>query len=141
MYNENKNTTSKNFNNRVNLRIEYAIDSSNLLTFSFAFATFTANSKNNSAIINSTNNTQTSKQVGFNFSNDILYQHKFAKKGRTISFNLNTSGNFKNTNGTLFTYNQFETDSTITVDSIDQKSTLKTKSYTLGGNHHLIIFL
>ena len=143
VYNENKNTTSKNFNNRLNLRIEYAIDSSNLLTFTPSFTSQNynstsildaANSKNNTAIINSTNNTQTSKQVGFNFSNDILYQHKFAKKGRTISFNLNTSGNFKNTNGTLFTYNQFETDSTLTVDSIDQKSTLITKSYTVGGN-------
>jgi hypothetical protein len=143
VYNETKNVTSKNFNNRVNLRIEYAIDSSNQLTITPSFTAQNyissselnaSNSRNNESVISSTNNNHSSKQYGFNFSNDILYQHKFAKKGRTISFNLNTTGNFKNNNGTLFTYNQFETDSTIVVDSIDQKSSLNTKSYTVGGN-------
>ncbi|MFN8284101.1 MAG: TonB-dependent receptor [Chitinophagales bacterium] len=142
VYNETKNTTSKNFNNRLNLRIEYAIDSSNQLTFMPSFTSqnyisssvLSASNSTNERLISSTNNNQSTKQRGFNFSNDILYQHKFAKKGRTISLNLTTSGNFKNTNGTLFTYNEDDRDSIAVIDSIDQHSTLKTKSYTIGGN-------
>lgn len=143
VYDEEKNVTSKNFNNRLNLRIEYAIDSNNSLTFTPNFSTQNYNSssflnatntRNNEAVESATQNNQSTKQFGINFSNDLLYQHKFAKKGRTISFNLNTAANTKNSNGSLFTLNNYQTDTTIVIDSIDQKSSLKTRSYTVGGN-------
>ncbi len=143
VYNETKEVTSKNFNNRLNLKIEYAIDSSNALTITPSFSTQNyisnsilnaTNTRNNEAVESSTQNNQNSKQFGINFSNDILYQHKFKKKGRTISFNLNTAANTKNANGDLFTLNTSPTDSTVVTDSINQKSNLKTRSYTIGGN-------
>lgn len=143
VYDEAKDVTSKNFNNRLNLRIEYAIDSLNSLTFTPNFSTQNYNStsvlnanntRNNEAIESSTQNNQSTKQFGINFSNDILYQHKFANKGRTISFNLNTSTNTKNSNGNLYTLNNYQVDTIAKVDSIDQQSTLKTISYTIGGN-------
>ncbi|MFN8261349.1 MAG: TonB-dependent receptor [Chitinophagales bacterium] len=143
VYNEKKEVTAKNFNNRLNMRIEYAIDSSNSLIFSPSFSSqnynsssmlFAANTRNKETLENSTQNSLTSKQVGFNFSNDILYQHKFAKKGRTISFNLNTVLNTKKSNGSLFALNDYTLDTLNVVDSIDQRSVVKTRSYTLGGN-------
>ena len=143
IYNETKDVKSKNFNNRLNLKIEYAIDSSNSLTFTPAFSSQNyisssvlnaANTKNGSAVESTTQNNQTNKQFGLNFSNDILYQHKFAKKGRTISFNLTTAANIKNSNGNLYSYNNYTKDSVPANDSINQKSTLRIKSYTIGGN-------
>ncbi len=143
VYNENKDVVSKNFNNRFNMRIEYAIDSSNSIIFTPSFSTQNyissstldaENTRNNEAIESATKNNQSSKQFGINFSNDILYQHKFKRQGRTISTNLTTSANTKRTNGSLFTLNSFMTDTTLATDSIDQKSTLNTKSYTISGN-------
>lgn len=143
VYNETQNVTSKNFNNRVNVRIEYAIDSSNSITFTPSISTQNyasssildaTNTRNSEALESSTQNNQTSKQFGINFSNNILYQHKFEKKGRTISLNLNTTANTKKTNKDLFTYNTSLIDTTDNTDSIDQKSLLKTKTYTIGGS-------
>lgn len=143
VYNENKNIKSKNFNNRLNLKIEYAIDSSNSLTFTPVFSSQNyisssvlnaTNIRNNTTTESTTQNNQKVKQYGINFSNDILYQHKFAKKGRTISLNLTTAASVKNVNGNLFTLNNYQADSILTMDSINQKSVLKTKSYTIGGN-------
>jgi hypothetical protein len=143
VYSENKEITSKNFNNRLNLRLEYAIDSSNMLTFtpslniqnyvanSFLNATNTTKGENVESAIN---NNQYTKQLGVNFSNNILYQHKFSKKGRTISFNLNTSINTKKSTGSLLSYNNYSVDSTWINDSLNQKSKLNTIGYTVGGN-------
>ena len=143
VYNETKVITSKNFNNRLNLRIEYVIDSSNSLTITPSISSQNyisssilnaTNTRNNESIESATQNNQRSKQFGINFSNDILYQHKFNKKGRTISVNLTTAASTRRTNGNLFTYNNFQTDSIFVIDSIDQQSAYKTRSYTIAGN-------
>jgi hypothetical protein len=143
VYNETKDVNSKNFNNRLNLRIEYTIDSSNILTFTPSFSTQNyissselnaSNTRNNATIESATQNNINVKQYGINFSNDILYQHKFSKKGRTISFNLNSGASMRNTNAGLFTLNNYLTDTVSTTDTIDQKSKLRTLSYAVGGN-------
>lgn len=143
VYNETKDVTSKNFNNRLNLRVEYVIDSSNMLTFTPSLSTqnYIANSTLNAtntrfgeSVESATQNNQSVKQYGINFNNDILYQHKFSKKGRTISFDLNTAANTKKSNNNLFSYNNYQIDTIQVKDSIDQQSKLDTKSYTLGGN-------
>lgn len=143
IYKEDKDVESKNFNNRLNLRIEYAIDSSNILTFSpnLSIQNYNSNSLLNAtntrqgeSVESATQNSQQTKQIGINFSNDILYQHKFSKKGRTISLNLSTLANTKKSNGNLFTLNKYWADSLLVNDSINQKSMLNTRSYTVGGN-------
>lgn len=143
IYNQTQDITSKNFNNRLNVKVEYAIDSSNSLTFTPSLSTQNyisssflnaTNTKNREGITSATQNNQNIKQYGINFSNDILYQHKFAKKGRTISIDVLTSVNTKNANGSLFSYNKNQTDSTSITDSVNQKSLLETISYTIGGN-------
>lgn len=142
VYNESKNTNSKNFNNRLNLKIEYSIDSSNSIAFTPALTTqnyfsnseLSASNFENSISTLSTNNTISSKNRGVNFSNDILYMHKFAKNGRTISVNFTTSVNNKITNGNLLTFNTTWMDSINTADSIDQESELKITGYTFSGN-------
>lgn len=96
------NSASDNTNHRVNMRIEYQIDSSNQLIISPNLS-FQNNSSNRFSTISSflrdsslssEENTRTnSKTSGNNLSNNILYSHNFRKRGRTFSINLNTSYN------------------------------------------------
>lgn len=143
VYRENKNSESKNFNNRLNLRIEYVIDSSNTIIFTPTLSTqhnnttSTLDAVNTNAseiILSNTNNTLTAKQFGLNFSNDILYQHKFLKKGRTISVNLTTGFNSRNSRSNLYTLNNSFADSVIFADTIDQRARLNSRSYTISGS-------
>ena len=99
----NQHTTSrtKNFNHRVNLRFDYTFDSSNLLTvtpvLSFqknqSHTGITGNTFSSAmhSIYDTTANNTDAKANGYNIANNILFRHAFAKKGRTISFNLGTT--------------------------------------------------
>jgi hypothetical protein len=143
VYNENKSVESRNFNNRANFRIEYRIDSMNTLIFTPSLTTQHNNttslfdaltSRNNESTLSRTNTEQRNKQLGINFSNDILWQHKLKKQGRTISTNLTTSYNTRKSDGRLYTLNDFAADTLMVTDTIDQQSHLRTKSYTLSGS-------
>ncbi len=102
-YNQNTLSGSSNTNHRVNLRIEYKIDSSNQLIISPSLS-LQQNASNRTvetsfldattlALRNRTKNINASDRSGNNLSNSILYRHSFPKRGRTISVNLNTSSN------------------------------------------------
>lgn len=142
VYTENQNTLSKNFNNRMNMRIEYNIDSNNTIIFTPTFTTQYYNthsstiaaSNTTESILNSLNNQQSSKQKGYTFSNEVLYQHKLHKQGRTISMSLQTSANIKNTTGTLNSNSNYWQDTILTMDSLNQQSGLHAVNYTIGGS-------
>jgi hypothetical protein len=91
------------------MRIEYQIDSSNQIIFtpnlsfqdnrSVRYVGREAFFSETSPFTKRTNqNSTTSNRTGNNLNNTILYRHSFAKKGRTISVNVNTSFN-KRTGG------------------------------------------
>lgn len=98
VYQETNDNRNKNINNRLNFRFEYNIDSVNKLTLtpSLSFQ----NNKSNTELINSNsildqvvNTAKVLSNVGnsgYDFNNNALFQHKFAKKGRTFSINLTT---------------------------------------------------
>ena len=108
-YDENSISHSQNFNHRINMRLEYKIDSSNSLIFSPSL-NFQKNNSTNSYkaissyhegnIANESENTTTNNRSGYNLRNNILYRHHFAKRGRTLSLNLNTA--FNNNEGESF---------------------------------------
>jgi len=110
-YKEDQNSSNNNYNNRINLRMEYKIDSANQLIFSPSVgfqnnksqsvtdAVNTLESgKTLSDVLNSTNTTSN----GYNFSANLLYRHAFSKKGRSITLGItpglsdNTSGTYQN---------------------------------------------
>jgi hypothetical protein len=92
-----------NYNHRVNFRMEYRIDSNNTLiispNLSFQKNKSISNSLNQSnynfsdKLIAQVVNNLNSVNSGYNFNNNIVYRHAFAKRGRSISINLNTSIN------------------------------------------------
>src|SRR6185437_11780315 len=101
LYNETDNSETKNLNNRFNFRLEYDIDSSNAIIFTPNLSlqeNYATTGQMDSSITggvltsNSTNNIKTNNS-GYNFSGNLLYQHKFHKKGRTISLNVSSADN------------------------------------------------
>ena len=64
---------------------------------------------------------------GYNFRNDIIYRKKFKRKGRTLSFTLQTNLNESKGNGSLLSINQFfnPDGSRIKSDTLDQRNQTK----------------
>lgn len=135
------NTSSQdNSNHRLNLRLETNFDSSNYLLFrpSLSIQTNSRQTQlnNNSYLksaekLNDSNNNSGSDLMGYNFGSEILFNHKFAKKGRSYAIQLNAS--LSNNSGTSDLYAQnryFQTP--IFLDTLNQKADLTTKTWSLG---------
>lgn len=93
---------SRNYNHRLNLRLEYKMDSANtlIITPSLNFQNNRSVSNSMSASyrglddsLNTFNGGTSTERSGYNIRNNILYRHSFAKRGRTVSVNLSTSMN------------------------------------------------
>ncbi len=142
---QNGNSTTTNYNHRINLRMEYKIDSSNSL-FIIPSINF---QKNNSGSLStlqtlntvgdSANNSlanSTADRSSYNIRNNILFRHSFPKKGRTISFGLNTT--FTKNDGQSIvdaTYRFYDHFGVFTTDSIQNQFTdNRTNGHTIGGN-------
>ncbi len=104
------NTLTENTNHRINLRLEYKIDSFNSI-FIIPSINFQNNNSTSLAAlqnfygasdsVNTSLNRNTSDRQGYNIRNNIMYRHSFAKRGRTISLGFNTS--IAKNNGTSIT--------------------------------------
>lgn len=101
-YKENTLSDNKNYNNRVNFRLDYKIDSNNSILFTTNLNFQKNHSLNFVDGLNSGNDQKSISQTaydverdsrGYNFGNQLLYRHGFTKKGRSISLGLNTSFN------------------------------------------------
>lgn len=110
------NATTFNTNHRINMRLEYKIDSNNSIFFipSVSFQSNRADALGTSSnlyiqnypldsLLSNTANNR--KSNGFNIRNSLMYRRSFAKKGRTLAIGLNTTFNrnsSENTNNSLF---------------------------------------
>ncbi|MCW5923522.1 MAG: TonB-dependent receptor [Saprospiraceae bacterium] len=141
-YDEENTTESDNFNHRFNARLEYNIDSSNSLLmqpqFSFQDNSRTTNffGQNYFSIdnpLNITENNTRSDNAGYSFSNNLLYRHRFEKRGRTLSLNLGTSLNDRTGERRLFSQNQFF-NGIDTTQTLDQLTESENNGLTLSSN-------
>ena len=139
------NSNTKNNNHRINLRLEYKIDSNNTL-----FIIPSINLQNNktvslsslrttNAVGDSVNNSlanSTNDRNGYNIRNNIMYRHSFPKKGRTLSLGFNTT--FTKNDGESITdarYRFYDSLGVFTRDSLqNQFADNNTDGYTLGGS-------
>lgn len=140
VYHENSSSNAKNTNHRFNFRFEYDMDSSNSIIISPRLSvqqnkTTTTLAGNNvltdTIPVSYTNNNTSAENIGYNFSNNILYRHKFSKKGRTLSLNLNTQTNYRSTDGSLYALNGYNHKDTTTTD---QQYSLTSGGYTVSPN-------
>ncbi len=142
LYNESSSSSSKNYNHRINLRMEYTIDSSNsiILAPRLSFQDYSSSSftNGNNTIggnsISKTNNQSASSYNGLNFNNNILYRHKFNKPGRTFSINLNTEINTKDGNSSQLSANTFLKGISDSTWTLDQQGEINNKSTKISGS-------
>jgi hypothetical protein len=145
--NQLNNSKSMNFNHRFDMRLEYTIDSANSIVWSPRFSTqlndgnyksnqlqyYDIESPESQLYSNSGNN-----GLGYNYSSDLVFRHKFAKKGRTVSLGVNYSGNLNNSDGITqsLTIGQTRNQGLGVMDTVtmDQKSNSKTKGETISSN-------
>lgn len=133
-YREQSTSISDNSNHRINLRLEYNIDTSNSIIFSPRLSlqnnsgnsilnakTATTSDYIDSTLVNSSVNNNNYTASGYNFNSDLLYRHKFNKRGRTISLNLGATfsnrdkDNYVNTQSIYYLESQAQSN-----DSVNQ---------------------
>ncbi len=115
-YNEADQSNTNNYNHRANVRLEYTADSSNSLIFtpkiSYQQAGVTSSTigtsfYNPTDISTATDNTFNQATSGYDFNANLLWRHKFAKKGRTFSWNVGIDVNPKAATDTLHATNSY----------------------------------
>ncbi|MES2005209.1 MAG: outer membrane beta-barrel protein [Bacteroidota bacterium] len=128
--NRTSSSNRNNENNRINLNIEDRFDSSNSFVFrpniSFqhttpvsASYTITTGGTNGKLINRSENNTN-GVNSGYNINGtNLQFRHRFKKKGRTISLDVNVSANTNNGEGFNYAINDFYTPF-VKTDTINQ---------------------
>ena len=117
-YDENTLSDTKNYNNRVNFRLTYRIDSSNTI-IATSNLNFQQNNSVNSVnginyfdeakqnVLSKTANDLSSNTNGNSLSNMLLIRHAFAKTGRSISLGIFQSSNNRNGENYLDAFNSY----------------------------------
>lgn len=140
-YNETNTSWSNNLNHRLNLRIEYTLDSMNSIVYTPRISwqgnqsgsDLDGNTRINSdSLLSTTNTLNSSTNLPYSVNNNLLFRHRFKKTGRTVSLALNADWNERNGTSDLTTSNGFTiADSTIT---FGQKGENYTNSQTYSAN-------
>ena len=135
-YNENTYSDAKNYNNRVNFRLTYQVDSSTRI-LATSYLNFQSNNSDNNVMgtnyidklyqdeISATSNSLTSDQHGNSLDNQLLISHAFHKRGRSLSLGLFNSSSDKLGDNYLNALNNYVIPAP-TTDSVDQYSNQKT---------------
>ncbi|HYC29967.1 MAG TPA: hypothetical protein VEB42_14140, partial [Chitinophagaceae bacterium] len=128
-YRETSLTNNENYNHRLNMRLEYKIDSFNSLLFtprvSFqknnSFSTLNSDLSYPSVPVSQTESSDRSNSNGYNFSGELLFRHAFAsRRGRSMSVSLQSDLNRNNADIYVESINRYFKGSTQLVDSLQQ---------------------
>jgi hypothetical protein len=140
-YEEHNEATSSNVNHRLNIRIEYDINKNNSLIIqprmsmqdAEGIQLITAENNTKLSKLNNSNTDFSTLLGAINFSNQILWRHRFEKAGRSFSAEINQS--VRNQDGESYLYalnNSFG--SFLRSDTIDQENRLLAKGSTISAN-------
>ncbi|MBC7450450.1 MAG: outer membrane beta-barrel protein [Cytophagales bacterium] len=137
IYNENNISTTKNNNQRFNARLEYTIDSANSIIYTSRFNYQKKNVYQNllgtnryvtDSLLSTTQNNNDNNSDNYSISNNLMFRHKFHKKGRAFSVNLGSVINSNDGTTTLYSMNQYSDDMSNT--RVNQQAFNNTNSYT-----------
>jgi hypothetical protein len=104
-YRENSNAENKNYNHRLNFRVQYELDSLNsfILTPSLNLQSNRSssslngiNSLSETSLLSQTDNNSGATTDGYTLTSHIVYRHKFEIPGRTLSIDLGVNANRRN---------------------------------------------
>ncbi len=142
-YGEEDATERRNYNHRVNLRMEYSPDSSN--SFIFTPQIYSQDNHTTSdvldtsttaagAVLSQSHNSNLTTTNGYTSQNHLVYRHRFATRGRTVSVDVGLSGNDKSVANSLTSFDAYFNGRTSLFDTIDQRSTVASNGFTLSSN-------
>jgi hypothetical protein len=116
LYTEPGSSARDNYNHRFNMGIDWKIDSFNSLKITPSFTwqntntaaqkTYTTFGTKGEKLLQGVNDTY-NKSQGYNASATALYRHRFARKGRTFSAQVNIGHNASDADGGQYTYNDY----------------------------------
>ncbi|ULQ52654.1 outer membrane beta-barrel protein [Flavihumibacter fluvii] len=142
-YREVSDATNKSSNHRINMRLEYKIDSNNSLLIIPSVNFQSTNNTNslaglqsfpNNSPISSTKNITATNGNGYNLNNTILFRHAFPKKGRSLSAGITTGLNNRNSVQDVSAISTFFKGSVQDYDSLLQQQVAETNGYNLSAN-------
>ena len=131
---------NNNKNNRLNFEIDHRFDSMNSLLIrpEYSYQQTDNYSETNSYTtkgkllpLSLVDSKVSSHNEGYNFTNSILFRHRFKKRGRTFSLNLTQGLNSNDRNGTNLSYDNLYNAG---VDTINQVSTTNRDGKSYGAN-------
>ena len=140
LYNETDQSESDNVNHRATVRMRYNIDESNSLIFTprVSFqqneslsSILGVNTLIGSTALSTTSNDYDTSNNGFSASSNLLYQHRFPQRGRTLSANVSIGLNGRDGSASLFSLNEFSA-SADSLLVLNQQATDEQQGTTLG---------
>ncbi len=142
-YNETQSSQSEKTNHRLNFRIEYQLDAKSALIIQPAFswqphdgvqlADASTLTENNTELNTSTNDFRTDLRA-FNFSNRLLYLHRLARRGRTISVRVNIQLYHQEGNNEQMALNTSLGRTGFRTETLDQQASLSNQEPTVSAN-------
>jgi uncharacterized membrane protein YgcG len=141
IYAENSGSSTKNLNHRFNARIEFSLDSFNTLMWrprltvqkNDGLTSSLGETTLDNALLSRTDNRYNSALTGVNFNNTLLWRHKFARKGRTVSLDFSSGYAPKNGNSALQSTDSYFFGQPV-FDTLDQRARLDVSSWNVSGN-------
>ncbi len=143
LYTEEGDSRRNNNNHRLNLRAEYSADSSNsfIITPQLYFqnnrSASSLTGKNSSAtafLLSKSENSTGATTDGYTSQNHVLYRHRFAMPGRTISADIGFGANRKQSSSGLHSLNTFFDAAGSVQDTVFQQSAIRTDGYSLSSS-------
>lgn len=147
LQNRNFSTTQKtiqnnlNTNHRLNFTLDHKIDSLNSIKFISNFVLNetelrtegeSQNIDDKGVLQNEGNRTAVVAGTGLNYNSNLLFRHKFRKKGRNMTANFTLGINQNNNSGTLAAINSYR--GGVVRDTIDQRNSQQNDSQNWGIN-------
>ncbi len=123
-----------NINHRANLRLEFTLDSANKLIYTPAFtlqdnkaqsALLGRNEIGDANLLSSTETDARNNNRAWDLNNNLLWQHKFEKKGRTFSATVANQINTRDNSGSYYAATVYSDTSAFVLDQ-----NFNTESYT-----------
>jgi hypothetical protein len=114
LYTENNKSLSTNTNHRANVRFEYNIDSANSIVFTPRLTLQLNNSDANSGslstiaetLVNQINKKNKNDQSAYTLAGNLLYRHRFKKRGRSVSWGVDFDKSDREGNTELYSVNE-----------------------------------
>lgn len=140
-------STNQNMNHRFNLRLEYQIDSMNSILYTPSLTLQHSENFSNDTSFNissipsneflsvTARSNNTNERDGYNWSNNLLYRHKFRKTGRTITLGWNNTFGDSKSNGLTYSNNDFYLADGTLYNTVNQNQTTRQKTTT---NNHVL---